>query len=364
MRTYVPTKLVLMLLAAGVASLALALAVSAPAATPSAKTGIAHAKAQVKLYKAIPPLKVKRLSKRPPRGVKIALVNCTLSSCAPHTMEVPAKALGWKLTTYEYDLTKGPSDYVSAVTRAIASKPDFVATVAVFPESIIAKQVAAAKKSGVKFIDIGGKPTPGYEACIQCPPPLLANGKLSADIALADAGKPTTMAVANDPVLAPLVHSVNGVKAEVARYGQGSKALPLDLSLSSTPGANIAKTISFLQRNPDVKYIIYTTPNLTTGVKAALKSAGLGSVKLIGMSPAGPGDIAQLKTGEMFAWVGGETQWAWRSIDAAARVSLGQKVVPFAPVSNQRVLTASNANAALVNPPNFRTVWPRAWRVK
>jgi ABC-type sugar transport system substrate-binding protein len=106
-------------------------------------------------------------------------------------------------------------------------------------------------------------------------------GSVGADVVLNDAGKATNVAVANDKALAPLVAIADGFTSEIRRYAPASKVQTVEVSLSGTPGANAAATVTFLQRNPDVKYLVYTTPSLMPGAYAALRAAGLtGRIKI------------------------------------------------------------------------------------
>lgn len=341
---------------------------SAPAAGASEGTGIAKAKAAVDELEANRPLTIKPLPKPPEKDVYIAQVNCTIPSCLPGATKAAAAALGWRVREFTYDIAKGPSDFLGAVRQAIASKPDVVLLGANYPEELYAKEVAAATEEGVKFVDVGGNDeAPNYVACIQCPPAVEALGRAMADVALADAGKTTEVGIVVDKTIAPLVGMAKGVTDELAANGEGSKGQLIELKLADPPGDNAARVVNFLQRNPDVEYLIYTTPNLLPGTHAALAAAGLGDrVKIIGSSPSGAGDIDLLKQGQLLAWVAGEsgggTFW-WRAVDAAARSLQDAPIEPSVPVPALRVVTQKNAAPELVGPPNFQEAFKQAWHV-
>ena len=142
---------------------------TAKSTTAASSAGIQRAIAVQKQLLANQPLKVEALPEVPKKGMKLAVVNCTLPVCARGAQAEPADALGWTSTDYDFDLTKGPSDFVRAVEEAIAAKPDALIITAVYPESLIQDQVAAAAAAGIKVVDYGGTTElPGYVACVSC----------------------------------------------------------------------------------------------------------------------------------------------------------------------------------------------------
>lgn len=329
--------------------------------TPAAAGGIADAKASVAKYAANPPLEVSPLPSAPKASTYAIQVNCTIPACAPGAMKAAMSVLGWKFEEKPYDISKGPSALLAALTQAIAAKPDVIIYGANFPEASFQQEVDRGTKEGIKFIDIGGALTPGYAACIQCRESLAALGALAANIALADAGAKTEIAVASDDSIAPLKAEVDGIKQEVAKNGEGSKVSDVPQSISATPAENASRIVSFLQRNPNVKYLIATSQLVNP---AALKSAGLGSrVKLVGMYPLSPSDVATVKSGQVLAYSVGELgSLYWRAADAAARAVAGVKIDPIAPIQSLRVMDKTNADVSLMDPANYQDIYTKAWQ--
>jgi hypothetical protein len=178
---------------------------------------------------------------------------------------------------------------------------------------------------------------------------------------LADAGGKTDIALPYDKSIAPLQSEADGVKAEVAKNGDGSRVLEVDQSVSATPADNAQRLVSFLQRNPSVKYVVATEKFLPPAV---LKSAGLASqVKLVGMYPLNSSEVAQVKDGSVVAYSVGELgSLYWRAADAAARVVQGAKVDPIAPIQALRVMDKSNADDSLLDPANYQDIYKKAWQ--
>lgn len=326
----------------------------------SSTGAMAAAQAQVKKLAANPTLTVSPLPAPPKASTYAIQVNCTIPACAPGAMKPAMAALGWRFQEMPYDISKGPSALQQALTQAIAAKPDVILYGANFPEATFQQQVDEATKEGIKFVDIGGALTPGYSACIQCQESLAALGASAADIALADAGAKSDIAVASDNSIAPLKAEVDGVKQEVARNGDGSRVLDVPQSVNATPADNASRIVSFLQRNPSVKYVIATEQFVNP---AALNSAGVGSgVKLVGMYPLNASDVAAVKNGQVLAYSTGElASLYWRAADAAARAVQGVNVDPRAPIQSLRVMDKNNADVSLLDPANYQDIYKKAW---
>lgn len=326
----------------------------------SSSAGIDRAKAEVEKFAANPPLTVTPLPSAPDPSTYAIQVNCTLPACAPGAMEAAMDVLGWKFEEMTYDITKGPSALQTALTQAVAAKPDVIIYGANFPEAIFQPQIDSGLKEGIKFVDIGGELTPGYSACIQCKKSLGALGALAADIALADAGGKIDIAVPFDASIGPLQAEVDGLKQEVEKNGEGSRVLEVEQSVGSTPADNASRLVSFLQRNPSVKYVIASEQFLHA---AALGSAGLASrVKLVGIYPLSSSNVASVKDGQVLAFSTGElASLYWRAADAAARAVAGVEVDPIEPIQSLRVINESNADDSLLEPANYQDIYTQAW---
>lgn len=328
--------------------------------------GIAAARAQVAKFAANPPLEVSPLPRRPDTSTYAVQLNCTIPACAPGAMKPAMAALGWKFEEMAYDVADGPAGLKQLLTQAIAAKPDVIFMPANYPLATFQSQVDGAVAQGIKFVAIGGagKLPDGYSACIQCTPASEALGAVAADIALADAGAKADIAVAYDKTISALVSEAAGVKQEVAANGDGSKILDVEQSVTATPADNAARIVSFLQRNPTVKYLVVTSPQFQAAT--ALNSAGLGSrVKIVGMYPLSEADVASVKDGQVIAYAVGELgSLYWRAADAAARATLGVDVEPNSPVQAIRVMDKTNADIGLLDPADYQNVYVKAWQVQ
>jgi len=337
------------------------LAGSSAGSGTSSSGGIADAQAQVKEFTANPALVVSPLPSAPASSTYAIQVNCTIPSCAPGAMKPVMDVLGWRFEEIPFDLAKGPADVQRALAAAIAAKPDVILITPVFPEDSFQSQIESGVSEGIKFVQISGTARPAYTACIQCEDSLHALGALAANIALADAGGKTDIAVAFDPNISALQAEADGIKAEVAKNGDGSQVMEIEQKVSAPPADNAARIVSFLQRNPSVKYLLVTSQLQPA---TALNNAGLGSqVKIVGMYPQNEADVAAVKDGQVLAYAAGEFHSLyWRAVDAAARAAEGVEVDPFAPIQSLRVIDQSNADISLVDPSNYEDIYKTAWQ--
>lgn len=329
------------------------------AGSTSSGGGIARAKAEVTKFAANPALTVSPLPSPPKSSTYAIQVTCIIPACAPGAMDPGMAALGWRFEKMPYDISKGPSAVQQALTQAIAAKPDVILVTPGFPDAMFKSQIDSATKAGIKVIGIGGTNQPGYSACIACATALGAVGTLAADVVLADAGGKTDIALTVDPTIASNVSEADGVKREVAKNGEGSRVLVVQQSVGATPAENAARVVSFLQRNPNVKYVL-TSAKFQAAT--ALNSAGLGSrVKTVGYLPLSDSDVAAVKSGQILAYAAGELQALyWRAVDAAARVMEGAEVAPE-PLGAMRVIDRSNADDALLEPADYEDIYKAAW---
>lgn len=326
----------------------------------SSSGGIARAMETVDEFAANPELVVAPVSSKPDASTSAIVVNCTIPACAPGALEPPMEALGWQLDEISYDLAKGPSDLKRAVTSAVDAKPDVILISSNYPEATVQSEVDRGVDLGIKFIGIGGRVAPNYSACIQCSSSLEAMGALAADIALADAQGKTTIAVAYDKTITPLQSEADGVKAEVKKNGDGSKFLEVEQSVSAPPQQNAARLVSFLQRNPDVEYLIATQQFAAAN---ELRNAGLGSrVKIVGMYPLNATDVEAVESGSILGYSSGEFgSLYWRAADAAVRAVQGEILNPIDPIQSLRVMNKDNAAVELLDPAGYEEKYKKAW---
>ncbi len=335
---------------------------------PSAQ--IAAAKALVQKYSAVQPaLGIKPLTKRPPRGLTVGYINCTIPTCSVNAAASGFAALGWKVVNAPFDLAAGPSSYIAAWDNVLQKGVQEIIFPHQYPNSIVAKQLAEAKQKGIHVVQEGGG-TPsdskyGIIGCYICGQDLTLVGKLQAAVALSSAGKAVTLGYITDPDITGCAQELDPAQSYLTSGGGGSTLKPIDISLTNTPQQDAATVVGFLERNPDVKYVAACFGEVITALPQALSQAGLASsVKLIGALPD-PSDLQFIRQGQELAGIDheGGSGW-WRGVDALARASVGDKVDPFA-VGWARILTKANVTSGNVVPdaPNYEQIYKAAWHV-
>ncbi|WP_345568041.1 sugar ABC transporter substrate-binding protein [Streptomyces plumbiresistens] len=327
---------------------------------------LTEAKAEVNVLLSNLPLKAEPLSSAPPKGLKVASVTCTLTSCKPGEFAKAAAKFGWKASEQTYDLSKGPSDFVAAVRRALQTRPDALAILFAHPPELIKAEIQQAQNQGVTLIDIASAvdaPPQGFAACIACNAALYADGKAEADFVAVDAGAQTSVGVVGDKTIDANVSATKGFVEKFESNSPNSTVHVINVSFAKSPQANAQTVVSALQRNPDIKYLVVQSPDFLSGMSQALSAAGLSQkVKVVALDPAGEEQLALVKGGGVYAWVGadGPVIW-WRAVDAIARHEVGQDFDPT-PIPALRVITQGNMGPGMFAPRDYETAYDRAWQ--
>ena len=326
---------------------------------------VAEAEADVDLLLSNPPLKVEPLSEAPATDLKVASVTCTLTACKPGEFLEASGHLGWDASEETYDLAKGPADFVAAVRRAVQSGPDALAILFVYPPDLIDAELQQAKDDGVVLVDIGSAletPPDGFISCVACAPGLYADGIAEANFVAVDAGDRTSVGIVGDKTIDANVSATKGFIKQFDLVSPESEVHEINLSYSQTPQANSQTVVSALQREPDIAYLVFQSPDLLSGVSQALNASRLNErVKVVGLDPSGEEQVELLGEGGVDAWVGadGPVIW-WRAVDAIARQSVGDDVDPT-PIPALRVITEDNLEPGMFAPRDFEDAFTRAW---
>ena len=345
---------------------------SAPATTSAGDARIEQAKAAVAQYsKEQPPLDIPPLPG--PAGKKTAAwVFCTLPTCQADAAKEALTALGWNFKLVPWDFAKAPADFVKAFENALQMKPAFIGVPMVFPPEVIAKQMAEAKAAGIPVIHVTSTTGVGDNviACMSCAPQLNKTARLQVDVALADAGGKTGIVYGYDPTLLTFVEQfLPAAKDEVEKLSPESSYDTLKLSLAQPPAQNAAAIVNYVQRHPDVKYVLLAASELASGLPQALSAAGLSDkVKFITQAPQ-PTDLEEIAKGQEFASVAAEDASSmWRAADAAARYAIDGKIPDdlVYPVGWHQIVTKDNVpkvTSTLVQPTDYQETFKQVWNV-
>jgi ribose transport system substrate-binding protein len=287
-------------------------------------------------------------------------------------LEEGAKLLGW--TVVRQPVGAGPEDPQKAFDAALDQKPDAV-LVSGNPSSTFRAQLDRANAEGTKvLISDNGEPegTKGTATTLT-----LDNfdqtglwGKMSADYAASKGAKHVLVV---DLSLYPILHAyTEGVVAELKTVAPDTKSTVLDAQITDLVAGEIPnKVVSEIQRNPDIDWVIMSLGDMTTGLSAALRAAGLADKVQVGGESASTANVTALKEGSEDAWTGfaAEIHGMYR-IDALARLFNGEDLKPVndAKLPTQLLTPDNIATAPLdaegyyVGVPDYATYFQGIWK--
>jgi ABC-type sugar transport system substrate-binding protein len=336
------------------------------------KAGVKEAKTRVLASRKAPtPLQIPQLPTPPKPGADVAVITCKLPDCSlaePGFTEA-AKALGWKLTIQRADLT--PEAVVAAWTQAIADKPAAILALSVIPDEVVKAQMEEAEKQGIPVV-MGATPLKlgqqGVDATIGSGPVWEGGARAQADWTIADSAGKAKIVYVYDPSYPLGVSAYKAARAEVEQLCSDCSIEGLKIQLTQAGNGIPGKVVSYLQRNPDVGYVLAPMPAVVLGVGAAIKSTGL-PTKVVAAN-AGPANLAAVKNGTEAAAVTMETvSGSWRMVDIAARLLEAGKV-PEAllnPDGALQIFDTSNIDTAdlknIWTVPDVSGTFAQAWRL-
>ncbi len=337
--------------------------------TSSTAANVAEAKSLMAKYEApmtafsLPPLK-----SAPPRGKKIALVynNIPGSIDILHGAEEAVQALGWTSIPIIYDPTT-PTGLQEAYAQAVRDNPDGVIAWSV-DETAYAQ---AAKQFAAKHIPVvegvtADAVTPPVIANVNNADQIALAGRLTAAYVIAQKGADANVAVFNVRSFSILVAYETAFKTEYLRLCPSCKYKSV-----SVQGADIgtkvpAQVVSTIQTDPKINFAVMGFGNISLGVSAALHSAGVSGVKVVGEAPTTP-NISSVLNGSEDMWVGFPIRgMGWTVMDALARYFNNESTAidTTAPTPFQ-ILTKANAPNPAAQPEvvSYQALFKQLWHV-
>lgn len=324
--------------------------------------------AKLKQYEnATPAISIAPLSSKPPTGKTVDIINCSVPVCALYTdaAKKAIAALGWKAKVVTTQFT--PESYTSAWNSVVQDRPDVVFAAAILPSSIVKSQVAALHAAGSIILTYAGDAPAGpgtpYLFSKANKAEQTQQGVVQGLIAVADAGGPPKvlyLAVPDTPSAAP-----TGAALKSTVEAAGGTYDSIDLNSADIGTKAPSEVVSYLQAHPDVQYVCLPWDDWISGLPQALKSAGLGSVKVIGTA-ANATSEKDVSQGLMFRSVVHPTaQNAWWMLDAAVRQMVGDPVGDANPAGPVAVVKPDNVSALgdASSWPHLDSQFLTAWKV-
>jgi ribose transport system substrate-binding protein len=298
---------------------------SSPGTTSGAgKADITAAKAGIAPYTGKPstfPVDQPLPGKLPP-GTEMAYVQCSSPICGIFTtiFQPATKAIGSSFSVTKAGASADQQQ--SAFTSALQNKPSGILLPAIEPDAI-SRELATAKQTGVPVSTNGIMDGEKYGIGAQMlgrPNAELA-GKLLADWVVVRKGDGAEPVFYTTPELSfgePLRASF---AAEMAKLC-GSCEVRFEKVPVATIGSSAPNlVVSDLQSHPDSNVAVFSTQEASTGLPAALKTAGI-DIDTVGFAP-NPANLQDIKSGAATAGLGLDLPvMAWTQVDALARLIL------------------------------------------
>jgi ABC-type sugar transport system substrate-binding protein len=229
----------------------------------------------------------KPVGKEIPTGKKIVFISCGVEACEIQgdIIKEGAALLGWTVETIGTD--GSPEQLQNAFETALRQGADGVILNAV-TRSVIAKQLAEAKKQGVPFVTLSSveKTGDGILANIADTRNSGRIGELlGAEIVSASGGDANTLYV-NISAFQILKALGDQLERSYKKYCPNCEYGSIDIPVTSLGKDAPDRIVSYLRSHPQVNHVVLSVSNaLGAGLPAALRAAGLADkVKVIGQS--------------------------------------------------------------------------------
>jgi len=300
-----------------------------------------------------------------PKGGLFVHMRCAAPICVEASKEYGAAARTLGMRFKPIDAGATPSSIAAAFNQAVALKPAALISGAI-PPQLFQKQLDQLVKGGTKVILYAtAPPNPKGVTAIVFPPKVFTQiGTLLARFVYADAGaKPIKAVYVQTPELPALNYASDAFKKELKRLCPSCDMTVLNVQLADIGRVIPGKVVSYLQANPDAKYVISQFGDLNVGVPQALRAAGITGKKLVS-TQGSKVNMQYIKNGQEYAnLISFLDVTYWQVLDIAARALAGQKfTVPPVP---QQWITKSNLTFNPNLPPpygvdykaEFRKLW-------
>jgi hypothetical protein len=311
------------------------------------------------------------LKAKPAAGKTIYVITGNLAPYAPEDAGITAaaKAIGWHIKLLTADLTNVTSVNTEMQT-AVAAHPDFIANITGLSKSVYAPGLAAAKAANIPvFVELTLDPLgDGIVYRGGGPNEVLAAGKVLANWVIADSDGKADAAYFAIPTLPSLAGQEKSFQ-QTAAACTTCQLTTIPVSLSQEANGSVASTVvGYVQTHASVKYLVFAEGTLTTGVRQALNTAGLGKdVKLVTWD-AGVANLQALKAGqEQMGLVFPAQAAPWYLVDAMARYSEGSLTPSLSDVDVPLQIFTPNSLPTMPwpwqGPPDYQQQFEKLWKV-
>jgi ABC-type sugar transport system substrate-binding protein len=306
-----------------------------------------------------------------PKGKNIVYLECAIPDCAQlrtGLQEIAAK-LGWSLTSIGIGTT--PESIAAAWQAALQKSPDAIINSGGYPTAYYKTELAQATARKIPLVTFAQQDEGGpWVASIGSGQ---GEGRITANIA----AEYVASKISGGSVVAVTIPGVGVVEDEVAEF---QKQLPhycpkCSVNVLQIPPASVGTTdaasriASYLQSNPNTKFVFLSTIDLDLGVQSSLAATGRQAPPIVAQTTSAVGlDAIQKHEGTLEA----TTEYpsfdgAYRAIDALARFFRGQSVQPDSDATlPQWLVTSSNVTGERPLPTvkDYASQYYALWGVK
>lgn len=291
------------------------------------------------------------LPARPPTGKSVITLTVPLpvAKRLSDAEEAAAKELGWTYSSISAGAT--PASAVSAFEAALSRRPDAIAFSG-YPASLFSHQIKKAKAAGIAVVSnaTGDGPVDGVIADVRGTEEAKLYGRRAAAYFVVHSGAKGKAAVFNINAYPILTAFVDGFQEAVRQWCPDCTTEVLNQQLTDPGTKTPNNVVSYLQRHPDVKWVVFGNGDISQGVSSALRAAGLTGINIMGEVPT-EANLANLAAKTEAAWVADPVDiLGWRVMDILARHFVGADVTKAAKVLLPgQVITADNVADIVVD---------------
>jgi ABC-type sugar transport system substrate-binding protein len=286
-------------------------------------------------------------------------------------MRAAAALLGWKFTIVNFGAT--PEQENAALSQAVGLHPDAIVQGGAAVSDIL-PSLAESKAAKIPVFSVSAADRPtglsgnGIVSLLNGPSQVALVAKILDEWIVTDAhGAAPDVVIYNLPQYPIVTDAANDIKSTLHELCPNIKASVQGVSVTAISTTLPQTVVSNLQDDPKIGYAIFAIGEMSTGVRAALNTAGLSHIKIAGNDPNIP-NLSALGNGSESAWVGEDSViLAWRAIDAVARYfeTGTASVAAAAPLSEQLLLPGQYKPTGhdYVGYPNYVDAFKGLWHL-
>ncbi|MGY1815216.1 sugar ABC transporter substrate-binding protein [Blastococcus sp. SYSU D00820] len=267
------------------------------------------------------------LAEGPPAGTTIAYLQCASTFCGIFADQLQAAAdeMGVELTVTNAGASA--SDLQTAMDSIISQDPDAVVLPGVEPSSIN-QQLRELEDQGIPVMSNGliNAADHGIDISFNDVSTMEIVGQVLAAWTVAEHGGDADVVFYTVPELSfsgPLEDAFNAEMAELCPdCAVRTEEIPISAIGSTAPSL----AVSDLQANPDTNVAVFATLEGATGLPAALRTAGLTDLDVIGFGTT-PGNLQDIESGGLAGGLAVDAAVNnWAMVDGAVRLITGQEI--------------------------------------